>query len=63
MPIFEYQCDDCENVFEELVFSSSKTSGVKCPQCGGVHTQKLFSAFASAGASGGGCGGGNSPFT
>ncbi len=46
MPIFEYNCTDCENIFEEFVMSS-KVGDVQCPKCKGVNTHKLFSTFAS----------------
>lgn len=46
MPIFEYNCTECENVFEELVLSS-KTTEIRCPRCGSVKTNKMFSTFAA----------------
>lgn len=32
MPIYEYYCKKCEDIFEELR-SASDTSIVKCPEC------------------------------
>lgn len=50
MPIFEYQCLDCEANFEKLQRESS--SGLpSCPYCGSVETQKVFSSFATIGGS------------
>ena len=42
MPIFEYQCQKCHNVFEELVMSSK--SNVCCPSCQSKKVKKLMSA-------------------
>jgi putative FmdB family regulatory protein len=32
MPLFAYKCEDCPNVFEELLPASQDTH--KCPTCG-----------------------------
>ncbi len=42
MPIYEYICADCENEFEELVFSRDETP--PCPKCGSKNVTKLMSA-------------------
>lgn len=42
MPIFEYQCQKCQDAFEELVMNS-KTK-VCCPKCGSKKVKKLMSA-------------------
>ncbi|BDQ37454.1 hypothetical protein SYK_18140 [Pseudodesulfovibrio nedwellii] len=44
MPIYEYICKECDNEFEELVFSQDAT--VVCPKCGSEKTEKLMSACA-----------------
>jgi putative FmdB family regulatory protein len=42
MPLYEYRCDECGHVFEELVFHLDDK--VNCPKChGSVH--KLMSTF------------------
>jgi len=42
MPIYEYKCDECGHVFEELIFH--ETEKLECPKCSGkVH--KLMSSF------------------
>jgi putative FmdB family regulatory protein len=41
MPLFEFQCADCEQEFEE-VCRSWKTV-VKCPKCNSENTVKLVS--------------------
>jgi putative FmdB family regulatory protein len=52
MPIFEYQCQKCQNVFEELVMSS-KTK-VCCPSCQSRKVKRLMSAPSSTNAGKGG---------
>lgn len=47
MPIFEYQCEACDEKFEELVPSSD--SKVSCPKCHSRETRKLLSVFAASG--------------
>lgn len=42
MPIFEYKCKKCGEVFELLVRSGEKP---KCPACGGSRLEKLISTF------------------
>jgi putative FmdB family regulatory protein len=65
VPIYEYDCQDCNHTFEELVFSGSEQ--VKCPKCGQNKVQRKMSVFCSGGGpakadfsapSGGGCGSG-----
>ena len=46
MPIFEFQCDECGQPFEELVFGSA-VDDVKCPECDSNQVHKLISTFAS----------------
>ena len=40
MPIYEYRCPKCSNVFEELVFGSVVPP---CPKCGEARTDRLLS--------------------
>lgn len=47
MPIFEYQCAKCGHTFEELVFNSDESDGVRCPDCNSKRVSKLMSSFAS----------------
>lgn len=42
MPIFEFECRDCSNRFEELSKGQEKIS---CPQCNSCNLKKLISAF------------------
>jgi putative FmdB family regulatory protein len=44
MPIYEYKCTRCGNIFEELVPRASDTT-LPCPRCESSETQKLMSQF------------------
>lgn len=41
MPIYEFECDECGERFEEL--TSSETRGLACPNCGSERTRRLLS--------------------
>lgn len=66
MPIYEYNCADCERTFEKMRPMSRADDPVACPDCGGTETRRglsLFAAFSRgngesnhAVAGGGGCG-------
>lgn len=43
MPIFEYQCQDCENVDEIITKNYHSPRSIKCKQCGG-RSKKIISA-------------------
>ena len=50
MPLYEYQCEKCQNQFEVLqsISQSNDTENqVKCPECGKIETKKVFSVFSS----------------
>lgn len=45
MPVFDYKCENCGEIFEELVVSSTTPdSEVKCPFCGEHKSKKMISA-------------------
>jgi putative FmdB family regulatory protein len=52
MPLYEFQCAECDRPFEELVRTSAAIAEVKCPECGSEHVRRKVSLFASK-ASGG----------
>ncbi|MFH1597812.1 MAG: zinc ribbon domain-containing protein [Patescibacteria group bacterium] len=54
MPIFEYQCRDCDLSFEKLVKDSD--TKVICPNCKKTNNQKLVSSFSSKQPGCSGCG-------
>ena len=45
MPMYDYRCKNCDEVFEELVYSSTVSDDeVKCPKCGQNKSVRLLSA-------------------
>jgi putative FmdB family regulatory protein len=42
MPIFEFECRDCSNKFEELTKAQEKSC---CPKCKSCNLRKLISVF------------------
>lgn len=70
MPIYEYKCGSCGHGFEQYSagFAKPEDRG-KCPECGRVTVEKVFSTFASTGcgsgvsSGAGGCGGGSGQFS
>ena len=45
MPIYEYYCDNCDNVNEYLVFPWSKEEQLHCKKCDQTNIRKLISVF------------------
>ncbi len=56
MPVYEFKCRQCGEIFSELRKMGDFTGG-KCPSCGSDLTEKVFSLFSSSGTgkSGGNC--------
>ena len=46
MPIYEFKCSKCDEVFEVLVPRPSDATE-PCPQCGSADTEKLLSVTSS----------------
>jgi len=44
MPIYEYKCNECDNLFEILTTSSQATNKVLCNKCHSEKVSKLISA-------------------
>ncbi|OKY74819.1 MAG: hypothetical protein BM485_11310 [Desulfobulbaceae bacterium DB1] len=46
MPLYEFRCQQCKNLFESLLSSSSAEAlaEVKCPKCGSADVKKTISA-------------------
>lgn len=40
MPIFNYECKNCNNEFEELVFNNEE---VNCPNCNSKNVKRIMS--------------------
>ena len=53
MPLYEFQCTECDRAFEELVRSAAAITEVNCPKCGSEHIRRKVSLFASKGNTGG----------
>lgn len=54
MPIYEFRCLKCENLFEILVFSGDEKTEMKCPACRSDQFERVMSAAAcSMGETGG----------
>lgn len=45
MPIFEYRCQDCGQIFE---FYMKGKESAECPSCGSQNLKKLLSRFNSS---------------
>jgi putative FmdB family regulatory protein len=47
MPVYEYQCEDCNRKFDVVATLTEKESGLApvCPKCRGRHVQQIFSRF------------------
>jgi putative FmdB family regulatory protein len=54
MPLYEFQCSECDRSFEELVRAATAVAEVKCPKCGSDHVRRKVSTFASKVSGGGG---------
>jgi putative FmdB family regulatory protein len=48
MPIFEYQCPDCGEEFEEIRRHAERDEPIPCPKCSGRRPQRQISLFASS---------------
>ena len=45
MPMFDYHCKDCDNVYDELVQSCEVPDDeIFCPECGKNQSERLISA-------------------
>jgi putative FmdB family regulatory protein len=47
MPIYEYQCQDCNTKFEKLVRRAAEVADVNCPSCGEKHVSQQYSTFSA----------------
>ena len=45
MPMYDYRCKNCDEIFEELVFSShTLDKEIESPKCGQNKSERLLSA-------------------
>ena len=55
MPMYEYKCENCNHIFEKLVFTSDN-EGIECPKCDDIRVTRLISSTCHINSSGGsGC--------
>jgi len=47
MPIYEYQCEECEHIFERIQSISKSKKGGPCPKCSSKKTNRQLSVFAT----------------
>lgn len=52
MPMYEYRCNKCGEIYEKLRRMEDADRDLKCPGCEADDVERLMSAFAT---SGGGC--------
>jgi putative FmdB family regulatory protein len=52
MPLYEYQCQECGQVFEKLDRFSEADSHPTCPTCESHNTNRMITILASVGVGG-----------
>ncbi|MBI4835127.1 MAG: zinc ribbon domain-containing protein [Planctomycetes bacterium] len=60
MPLYEYTCCKCKNLFEALIRKKEDEADLSCPKCGAKKVAKEFSAPAIKGGGSSGSSGGHS---
>ncbi len=48
MPIYEYRCRKCGEVFERLLKVNERGDSLTCPSCGERKPEKVLSRFSSS---------------
>lgn len=56
MPIYEYRCRKCGEVFERLMKVNERGESLTCPHCGEAKPEKILSSFSSKGSEASSCG-------
>ena len=51
MPIYEYRCQSCGKVYEQIRRASEADRDLECPECQSKRIERLISSFASGGCS------------
>ncbi len=49
MPIFEYKCKKCSEIFEEFQLIGKTNEKINCPKCGTPQPERILSTFSSSG--------------
>jgi putative FmdB family regulatory protein len=47
MPVYEYQCQECDKRFEALRPMSQIDAPIACPRCQATHVRRAISVFAA----------------
>jgi putative FmdB family regulatory protein len=58
MPLYDYRCRDCGEIFEKLRRMHEADHDVQCPKCHSENVERMLSSFATSGGCGSGSGGG-----
>lgn len=53
MPIYEYACGDCPEVFSVFQGISAAEKDTQCPKCGSINVKKQISSFSCCSVGGG----------
>jgi putative FmdB family regulatory protein len=48
MPIYEFRCRKCDEVFERFMKVDEGGDSLKCPYCGEKKPEKILSSFSSS---------------
>ncbi|MBF0237810.1 MAG: zinc ribbon domain-containing protein [SAR324 cluster bacterium] len=51
MPLYDYRCNDCDNVFTELRSMAQKDDPISCPECGQMTQSREINQIAIGGKS------------
>jgi putative FmdB family regulatory protein len=49
MPLYEYECTECETRFDALRGMAQADDPIACPQCGSKDTHRVISLFSAIG--------------
>ena len=52
MPIYEYNCKNCREKFEEFQSIGADNEDLICPKCSTPRPERIFSSFSSSSTSG-----------
>ncbi|HZT37108.1 MAG TPA: zinc ribbon domain-containing protein [Bryobacteraceae bacterium] len=52
MPLYEYRCETCGNVYEQIRRISDADRDLECPDCKSANVKRLLSVFATSSAGG-----------
>ena len=53
MPIYDYQCKQCDSGYTELRSATEMDYPINCPECGSMETSRILSCFSVGGSTSG----------